>query len=243
MWGQPRAWWGDSERVAIQGSGLVMVLFLWHFWVSSAVCCFFFKRKREKTAVGGRAVGTPRGSSQPGDSSGPSGMWSLVPCQHQLGSAGSPAPVAGPAAGRTHGMALSARAAMSSPLSFLSLRPGGQKPHFFLLHLRPAPEEVLLTAMHCSAALRPHPSMSPSRRGPTPARPHLGVSPSLLSPRFPLCWKPLTHRSRGRGRAAPLRRNPRRVAGAAAASPAHRRFCSPPWQQESATSPPALTTF
>ena len=71
------------------------------------------------------------------------------------------------------------------------------------------------------------------------ACPHPSVSPSLLSPRFPLCLKPLTHASRGRGRAAQLQCNPWRVAGTAAASLPHPPFCSPPWRQESATSPPA----
>lgn len=75
---------------------------------------------------------------------------------------------------------------MSSPVSFLSRQPGGQKSRFFLLLLCPAPEEVLLTAMQRSVALRSHPGTSPS-----------GTSRSLLSPRFPLCPKSLTHPSRG----------------------------------------------
>lgn len=68
-------------------------------------------------------------------------------------------------------MARSTRAAVTSPVSFLSLRPGGQKPRFFPLLLCPAPEKGLLTATQRWAATRPHPDMSPW----------------LLSPRFPLC--------------------------------------------------------
>ena len=82
---------------------------------------------------------------------------------------------------------------------------------------------------HGDAALGGH--EAPSRHGPIPAEPALPIVPktsdsSVLRPA---------------AGAALLRCNPRHVAGAAAASPAHRRFCSLPRWQESAASPPALT--
>lgn len=82
---------GVTDQATNQGScfGVAVSLSLLCFWV-----CFFGVYKKgnlqngkgcgsEKTAVGRREVGVPWGSSR-------AGMWPLVPCQRQLGSAGRP---------------------------------------------------------------------------------------------------------------------------------------------------------
>lgn len=141
---------GHPLRVSGQGPcfASVIFLFLLHFCICFA---FFFSRQQwagGRREVLGEAAGLETALAELG-----CGPWSPA------------------SAGRTRGMALSARAAVTSPISFLSLRPGGRKPRFFPPLLRPAPEEGLLAATQRWAATGPHPD----------------TSPWLLSPRFPLC--------------------------------------------------------
>lgn len=119
----------------------------------------------------------PWGSSRAGDGSCQAGMWSLVPCQRRLGSAGIPTPVAGPAAdrtGRTRGVALSTHAAVEFT-RFLPLAATRRaKATFLPAASAPCPGGGFA---HGDAALGGH--EAPSRHGPIPAEPALPIVPKI----------------------------------------------------------------